>query len=77
MWNNRKDICLFPVPATELLKPFHFLSGKGDRSVLCSKVVTVGRLGAGLQEDWALIKTLELSAPRPLLQGGERVWRLS
>lgn len=62
LWYNRKDIwSLSMVPSQDFLKPLDFLSGEGDRSILCSKEVIVCwsldsfRMGVSHQEDQAWI----------------------
>lgn len=63
--------------------PWNFPYDTNDRSVSCSKVVTLGgaldsfRKGVWWPEDQTLIKILELSAPLSNLRGAKRGVSLS
>lgn len=69
-----------PVSDKEILNPLGF---PGRQEHLWRNEVTLGgrldnfRTGAGHQEDEALVGSLELPSPLPILQAGERDQKLS
>ena len=63
--------------------PWNFLCDKDGRSVSCTKKVTLGwplhifRMGVVCQKNQGVIRSLELSASFPNIQGRHRIWRLT